>query len=106
MIHFACCCALAGSASAWQATQPEAIRRLYVEPFVTRNGPEKLREDLIAELHKESSVSLVSDESRADAVLGGGGEVWIKGYRSLNPRSGRLPSNGTPVYTGFLSVEL
>ena len=106
MIHFACCCALAGSAPAWQTTQPEAIGRLYVEPFVTRNGPEKLREDLIAELRKESSVLLVSDESRADAVLGGGGEVWIKGYRSLNPRSGRLPSNGTPVYTGFLSVEL
>ena len=106
MIRFACCCALAGSAPAWQSAQPGAIRRLYVEPFVTRTGPERVREDLIAELRKVSSVSLVSDESSADAVLGGGGEIWIKGYRSLNPRSGRLPSNGTPVYTGFLSVEL
>jgi phosphate transport system substrate-binding protein len=107
MIRFACCyCALAGSAPAWQATQPGAIRWLYVEPFVTGPGPEKLREDLIAELRKVSSVSLVSDASRADAVLAGGGEIWIKGYRSLNPRSGRMPSYGTPVYTGFLSVEL
>jgi len=38
--------------------------------------------------------------------LGGGGEIWVKGYRSLNPRSGRSPSNGTPVYAGYLSVEL
>jgi hypothetical protein len=106
MIRFACCCALAGSAPAWQPANPGAIRRLYVEPFVTRTGPEKFREDLIAELRKVSSVSLVSDETNADGVLGGGGEIWIKGYRSLNPRSGRLPSNGTPVYTGFLSVEL
>ncbi len=49
---------------------------------------------------------LVSTESGADEILGGGGEIWIKGYRSLNPRSGRLPSNGTPVYAGYLSVEL
>lgn len=61
---------------------------------------------MIAELRKLSAISIVSDESSADAILGGGGEIWIKGYRSLNPRSGRLPSNGTPVYAGFLSVEL
>ncbi|MBV9940462.1 MAG: hypothetical protein JO150_18320 [Acidobacteriaceae bacterium] len=52
------------------------------------------------------SLSVVPDRSTADAVLSGDGEIWIKGYRSLNPRSGRLPSDGTPVYTGFLSVEL
>ncbi len=45
-------------------------------------------------------------EADADAVVAGDGETWIKGYRSLNPRSGRLPSNGDPVYAGFLSVEL
>ena len=38
--------------------------------------------------------------------MSGEGEIWIRGYQSLNPRSGRLPSNGTPVYAGFLSVEL
>jgi len=77
-----------------------------VEPFTTKAGSDKLHDDLIAELHKLGSISLASSEANADAILGGGGEIWIKGYRSLNPRSGRLPSNGTPVYGGFLSVEL
>ncbi len=55
---------------------------------------------------KTGSVSIVTSETGADAVLGGAGEIWIKGYQSLNPRSGRLPSDGKPVYGGYLSVEL
>jgi len=106
-IRVACsCCALAGAALAWQAKQPVAIKRLYVEPFITKGGAEQLREGVIAELRRTRSVLLVSGESSADAILGGGGEIWIKGYRSLNPRSGRSPSNGTPIYAGYLSVEL
>jgi phosphate transport system substrate-binding protein len=77
-----------------------------VEPFATKSGAEKLREDVIAELRKQRTVTLVAGEWAATAILGGGGEIWIKGYRSLNPRSGPLPSSGTPVYGGYLSVEL
>src|ERR1700728_453710 len=91
-------CVLASHALAWQA------KRLYVEPFTVKAGSEKLREDLITQLRKRTSISLVSDPAMADVILSGGGEIWIKGYRSLNPRSGREPSNGTPVYAGFLSV--
>jgi phosphate transport system substrate-binding protein len=91
--------ALAGSAAA-------APKRLYVEPFTTRAASEKLREDVIAELRRLGTVAIVPAESGADAILGGGGEIWVRGYRSLNPRSGRLPSDGTPVYGGYLSVEL
>jgi phosphate ABC transporter phosphate-binding protein len=101
--NVACCCLVAVPALAWQGA---GIKRLYVEPFTTKAGSEKLRDDVIAELRKVGSISLVSEESSADAILGGGGEIWIKGYRSLNPRSGRSPSNGTPVYGGYLSVEL
>ena len=90
----------------WQTAGAAEIRRLYVEPFTTQKGLEGLRADLIAELRKLTPVSIVSSESGADAILGGGGEIWVKGYRSLNPRSGRLPSDGTPLYGGFLSVEL
>src|SRR5580698_7273554 len=82
------------------------VKQVYVEPFTTKAGAEQLRNDLIAELRKDRSISLVSQESGAEAILGGGGEIWVKGYRSLNPRSGRSPSNGTPVYAGYLSVEL
>jgi phosphate ABC transporter phosphate-binding protein len=78
-----------------------------VEAFATKAGAEKLREDLTAEVRKLNAVSLAADEANADLVLGGGGEVWVKGYRSFSPRSHmKMSTNGTPVYGGFLSVEL
>jgi hypothetical protein len=86
--------------------QLAGIKRVYVETFPAKTGSTKLREDLIAELRKLSSLAIVTSESDADVIVSGDGETWIKGYRSLNPRSGRLPSNGEPVYAGFLSVEL
>src|ERR1700688_3911591 len=84
-------------ASAQQPVQAATVARLYVEPFTIKAGSDKLRDDVIAELRKLNSVLLVPNESGADTILGGGGEIWIRGYRSLNPRSVRLPSNGTPV---------
>jgi phosphate ABC transporter phosphate-binding protein len=97
---------LYGPAFAWQVTSSGARRR-YVEAFATKAGEEELREDVSAELRKLPSVLLVPDESNADFILGGGGEIWIRGYRSFSPRSHmKLPSNGTPIYGGYLSVEL
>lgn len=103
--------AVAAAALAWQPPAPKGTntgvsRRLYVEPFATKEGSEKLRNDVIAELRKLGSVSLATNGQTADVILGGGGEIWVRGYRSLNPRSGTSPSNGTPLYGGFLSVEL
>lgn len=106
IVHVACCCALVGGALACQAADQLEIKTLYVEPFAMKTGAEKLRADVIAQLRKLGSISLVSGPSNADATLSGDGEIWIKGYQSLNPRSGRLPSDGTPIYAGFLSVEL
>jgi phosphate ABC transporter phosphate-binding protein len=100
------CCLLAGPAFASPPTDGVA-RRLYVEPFATKEGAQKLRDEVAAEVRKLNSVSLVSDASDADLILGGGGEIWIRGYRSFSPRSHmKLPTNGTPIYGGFLSVEL
>jgi phosphate ABC transporter phosphate-binding protein len=100
------CFALTVPAFAGQATEG-AARRLYVEPFATKADAEKLREDLIAELRKSSSVALASDAAHADLILGGGGEIWVRGYRSFSPRSEmKLATNGTPIYGGYLSVEL
>ena len=82
------------------------INRIYVEPFTTKAGADKLREDVIEAIRKHTSLSVVSAVPEAAAILGGGGEIWVKGYRSLNPRSGRLPSDGQPFYSGYLSVEL
>jgi phosphate transport system substrate-binding protein len=102
-IGLVCCCATLAFTSPAASAE---ISRLYVEPFTTQSRLEELRGDVVAELRKLNRVSIVDSQSHADAILGGGGEIWLKGYRSLNPRSGRLPSAGTPVYGGFLSVEL
>src|SRR5215469_7277415 len=100
------CSLLSVSAPAWQAKERPA-KRLYVEPFATKEGAQKLREDLMAEVRRLGTFSVVSDEANADLILGGGGELWIKGYRSFSPRSHmKMPSNGTPIYGGYLSVEL
>jgi phosphate transport system substrate-binding protein len=99
-------CAAAPALLGWQTAKATGAKHIYVESFATKQGSDKLREAVIAELRKQASVSLVSDEASADVILGGGGEIWIKGYKSLNPRSGRMPSNGTPIYAGYLSVEL
>ena len=105
-VCLALCCGIAGPALAWQTVPANPNRRIYVEPFATREGSEKFREDIVSELRKMKSVSLAADESSADEVLGGGGEVWVKGYRSHNPQLGKVAPNGTPIYTGFLSIEL
>jgi phosphate transport system substrate-binding protein len=105
-VCFAFFSAIIGAGLALQTIPTKRIRLIYVEPFITKSGSETFRENVIAELRKLSSVSLASDESSADAILGGGGEVWIKGYRSHNPQLGNVAPNGTAIYTGFLSIEL
>lgn len=101
----ALCCLTAVSVMAQQPKR--SGERLYVEPFVTKSGAEVFQKGVIGELRKLGSVSLAPDESSADLILGGGGEVWIRGYRSFSPRSEmKLPTNGTPVYAGYLAVEL
>src|SRR5580704_8747075 len=104
----ACLLAVATAALSWQtpSNKTGTSRHLYVEPFTTGEGSEKLRSEVIAELRKLGSVSLAANAPAADVILGGGGEIWVRGYQSLNPRSGESLSNGTPVYGGFLSVEL
>ena len=99
--------ALGGLQELSQAADPLAhVRQVYVEPFSGKAGAVQFREGVIAQLRKLASITVVSDKSAADAVLSGNGDIYVKGYRSLNPRSGRSPSNGTPVYGGYLSLEL
>jgi hypothetical protein len=78
------------------------VRRIYVNGL----SPDDVRKDLIAALRKSKLFDVVATADQADAVLSGGGKIWRKGFYSLNPRAGTSPSNGQPVYGGFLSVEL
>jgi hypothetical protein len=90
------------------SAQPDSIqfRKLYIESLKVKKGSDKFRSDMVAQLRKVNAISIVSDKADADAILSGDGEVWVKGYASLNPRSGHSAFDGTPVYTGFLSVEI
>jgi phosphate transport system substrate-binding protein len=103
---FALACMILGFALAQQTARGAPVRQIYVEPFTTQGGSENFRDEVIRALGNLHEVSLTQDKASADAVLGGGGAVWIKGYRSHNPQLGNVPANGSPIYTGFLSVEL
>jgi len=99
-------CLAALPAGAWQ-TKPGKVDRLYVEAFVTKSPTDTFQKDVTAELRKIGSISLAPDEAGADLIIGGGGEIWVKGYRPFTHRSEmRLPTNGTPVYGGYVAVEL
>ncbi len=100
------CCAIALPALAWQSGKAAPAKRIFVEPFTTKTGSRELRDSLIGELRKLRSISIAPAASSADYILGGGGEIWIRGYSSLNPRAGTSRSNAVPVYAGYLSVEL
>jgi hypothetical protein len=114
MVKWITCWAIAGCAFANEphTSQQDAaadsiqFKKLYVEPLSVKKSSEKFRADMIAQLRKVNAFLIVSDKANADAILSGNGEVWVKGYVSLNPRSGRSAFDGTAVYTGFLSVEI
>ena len=84
----------------------QTVERIYVQPVTASPSLEKARKDLIAQLRKVKSVQLVESPSLANAILFTSGEIYIRGYYSLNPRAGLNPTNGSPVYGGYLSVEL
>ncbi len=98
-----CVCAIAASAQA--AADLNGIKSVYVDSFGDRPGASELREKIVSELEKTHRFRLVNNEAEADGVLSGKGEVWIKGYISLNPRERSL-SDAQAEWTGYLSIEL
>jgi hypothetical protein len=79
---------------------------VYVGSLGSKPGAVDLQKQLTEELRKVSGIRVVSSEAKADAVIQGQGEVWARGYYSLNPRAGNAPGRGQPILGGFLSVEL
>jgi len=82
------------------------VTRIYVDGIGQKSSLEKAKKDLVAQLRKVKNVQVVDSPSQANVILSGDGEIYIKGFYSLNPRSGISPANGQPVYGGYLSVEL
>jgi hypothetical protein len=109
MIRTAClavCMTVSTAFAAQVATSVDQVKRIYVGSFGNKGDSAKLRESLIAELGKHSHLMVVNSPEQADAVLDGSGEVWVKGYYSLNPRVREVGEGALPIYGGFLSVEL
>ena len=103
-------CLLASLATTFAAGQTaddlKDVTRVYVGSLGHKQSAENLRKELISQLRKSNLITVVASPKQADAVLSGAAELWIRGHYSLNPRSGITARNGTPVYSGSLSVEL
>jgi hypothetical protein len=84
----------------------ETVRSFYVESFGDKPGCAELHDSLVARLRRLHGIQVVSDRSRADIVVSGIGEIWIRGYYSLNPRVRDVTLDAQPIYDGYLSVEL
>jgi phosphate ABC transporter phosphate-binding protein len=80
------------------------VKKVYVERFEEGDEAEPLRQSLLKRLAKSGRYQVVDTEQVADAVAKGSGEVWLKGYLTLNSRT--PSSDRQPVYGGYLSVEL
>jgi phosphate transport system substrate-binding protein len=91
-------CALPGVA--------QTTRNVFVDSFGAKPGASELREQVTAELRKSPQFHVVEAPDRADLVLSGTGEVWVKSHYSLNPRNRSVNGDAQAVYTGYLSVEL
>lgn len=97
----------AGKLLTGQDANPLAeIKRIYIDSFGPSSEMSDLKKTITSQLRKSRQWQVVDSQSDADATLEGKGEVWIRGYYSLNPRAGTSPANGKPVYGGYVSVEL
>jgi len=104
-ISAGCCAAIAAWAS--QASTP-VIRpqSVYVASFGEKPGADQLRQSFIESLKRSSNLTLADSAQKADAVVSGAGEVWVKGYYTLNPRQRMYSADARRVYAGQLSLEM
>ena len=88
------------------ATSLEQVKRVFVGSFGTGAEAQQVRRALIDELRRRREPAVADAAEQSDATLTGTGEVWVKGYYSLNPRARSIGEDAHAVYGGFLSVEL
>ncbi len=93
----------AASPAGGQASLAQA-GKLYVDQFSEGVEAAGLRQSLIRRIGKSGRFQVVDTPQSADAIVKGSGEVWVKGYVSINPR---VPATERQaVYGGYLSVEV
>jgi hypothetical protein len=85
---------------------PARVRSIFVGEIKGIPQADAIRHDLMEELRRHGKPGLAGTPDSADAMLAGNGELWVKGYYSLNPRERSLGGEAHRVYGGYLSVEL
>jgi phosphate ABC transporter phosphate-binding protein len=90
-------------AQAQAADNLSQVKSIYIDASDARPAAAEMRKYLIENLRKDHSLAIVPDPGPADAILKATGEIWVKAYLSVSPRS---PGSRYPVYGGFLSAQL
>jgi hypothetical protein len=78
-------------------------RTLYIAPFTGGAEAARIQQSFVRHLEK-SRFQLVQSPQNADAIVKGDGQVWVRGYVAINPRT--PTTDRQAVYGGYLSVEV
>lgn len=97
---------LAAFLHAQDANSLRSVKRIFIDGLADKPQLREVKKDLATELRRSDIFTLAEFAEQADATLTGRGDTWLKGYYSLNPRAGTSPTNGQPVYGGYISLEL
>lgn len=90
-------------AHAESASTLAQVKKIYVESFGPSQRAAEMRRQIVHRLQKSSGIQVVPDQTSADALLRGAGQIWTTGQVSLSPRSNSVTQ---PVKEGYLSVEV
>jgi hypothetical protein len=103
MIYTLTCCAPVFT----QATRvPAKVHSIFIGEITGMPEAGAIRQALTDELRRHGKPVLAGGPDTADGTLTGTGQLWVKGYYSLNPRERSLGEDAHRVYGGYLSVEL
>ena len=90
-------------AGAQRVASLSQARTLFIDTFSGGAEAGRLHKSLVRHLAK-SRFKLVQSPKNADATVRGDGQVWVRGYIAINPRT---PSTDREaIYGGFLSLEV
>jgi phosphate transport system substrate-binding protein len=79
------------------------VRSLYIADFGGSQDAGRLQASFVQHL-AGGRFRIVSSRDQADAILQGTGQIWIRGYIAINPRT---PSTDRqPVFGGYLSISV
>lgn len=80
------------------------VTKVFVAPLGEGPGAKQLHASLVKQFRKNGKFQVVDVPGQADAIVEGEGQLWIKGYMAISPRSSAR--NRQAVYGGFLSVAV